>query len=67
MTADEAVTTVYCGGLVRCTAEEYHSAVRSALQDAAGRWVEQGQDLRAQIALVEVQRLDRMHGATRGG
>ena len=61
MTPEEkAVNAVYNGNLVDCTTEEWPS-VRRALQDQAGKWIDQGQGMRAQIALREVKRMDEKH------
>ena len=56
--AREAFAAVYAGNLVVCTRDEWPS-VRRALQEQAGRWINQKQDVRAIIALEEVRRLDR--------
>ena len=60
-TKQQAIADVYEGKPVSCTKEEYSNEIRSALQDAAGRWIGAGQDARAIIALEEVKRLDRLH------
>ena len=52
-----ALAAVERGELVACAPEEW-PVVRRALQDRAGRWIEQRQDIRAILALREVQRLD---------
>lgn len=57
----KAIADVYEGRLVRCAKEEYPE-IRSALQEAAGRWIDAGQTPRAVIALEEVKRLDAIHG-----
>lgn len=57
MSPQEAVNSIYEGHLVDCTYEEW-PAVRSALQEAAGKWTDASQHLRASIALAEVRRLD---------
>jgi hypothetical protein len=44
--------------ILDCTSEEWHGGLRDDLQKRAGEWIDQGQHLRAQIALSEVQRLD---------
>lgn len=61
MTKDEAIAAIHQGKLVECSATEYNS-IRTAIQDQAGKWIEQGQDMRAMIALEEVKRLDQKHG-----
>lgn len=53
----KAIAAVYRGQLVECSKDEY-PLVRSALQDQAGRWIDGGDPMRAQIALREVARLD---------
>jgi hypothetical protein len=60
MTPKEAIQAVYHGRLVECTADEYPE-IRRALQDQAGKQIDGGDHLRAQIALMEVQRLDTVH------
>jgi len=57
----EAIAKVYNGIPVSCTKEQYHTDVRSTLQEAAGRWIDAGQDARAIIALEEVKRLDELY------
>jgi hypothetical protein len=47
----------YQGTPIECSKEEY-SVIRSELQRAAGQWIDQGQVVRAIIALDEVKRLD---------
>ena len=58
MTNQEAINAVYQGSLVDCTAEEYHSRIRTAIQDQAGKWIDNNDHVRAMIALQEVKRLD---------
>lgn len=58
----KAVSDVYNGKPVCCTKEEYHTEIRSVLQETAGRWIDAGQDIRAVIALNEVKRLDELYG-----
>ena len=58
MTNQEAINAVYQGSLVDCTAEEYHSRIRTAIQDQAGKWIDNNDHVRATIALQEVKRLD---------
>lgn len=62
MNAREAVNAVYQGDLVDCTQEDYHKTVRHALQDFAGKSIDRGDAVRAQIAYMEVKRLDGIHG-----
>ena len=49
----------YRGEQIICTADEWANGLRTKVQDRAGQWLDQGQDIRAQMALAEVQRLDR--------
>ena len=56
MNAEEAVEVVRQGRIVHCTASEYHAEVRSALQKQAGKWIDEGQDPYAWVALNEVKR-----------
>lgn len=53
----------YRGMLIKCSATEYHSGLRTAIQAAAGKWIDQKQDIRARLALAEVRRLDEKFGA----
>jgi hypothetical protein len=52
-----AIDAVPRGALVRCSPEAW-PAVRRALQEQAGKWIDTGQGIRAVIALREVERLD---------
>lgn len=56
----KAIANVYEGKSVSCTKEQYHSEIRLALHEAAGRWIDAGQDTRAVIALEEIKRLDEL-------
>lgn len=60
MTTVEAITTVYNGGCVKCTQQEYENGIRTALQDKAGQLIDQNQAMRAMIMLEEVKRLDNL-------
>ena len=60
MDKEEAMQAVYQGKMVQCTKENYPE-IRSTLQDYAGRCVDEGDGLRAMIALEEVKRLDKLH------
>jgi hypothetical protein len=64
MTDDEALKMVQrlgdAGVPITCTAHEYQENVRKVLHDMAAKWVDQGQDIRAVLALEEVRRLDRV-------
>jgi hypothetical protein len=57
----QALNAVYQGKLVNCSAEEYPE-IRTALQDQAGKWIDNGDGMRAMIALQEVKRLDTKFG-----
>ncbi len=61
MTGNEAVAMIRQAKLVHCTKMEYEQEIRGALQDAAGKWLDQGQDPYAIITLQEVRRLDGIH------
>jgi hypothetical protein len=58
-----ALAAVEQGSLVRCEPARW-PAVRRGLQDQAGRWIDQGQGIKAVIALREVARLDAEFGHT---
>lgn len=58
MKREEVKSRVHNGQMVDCTKDEYQDAIRDALQDAAGEFVDIGDGIRAQIALMEVKRLD---------
>jgi hypothetical protein len=65
MTTEEAIQAIYSGQTVDCTADEY-SKIRQALQEQAGRWIDQGDQVRSHIALSEVKRLDHMYWPSQG-
>lgn len=46
---------------IECTPEEWWGGLRNALQERAGQWIDNGQVVRAQMALEEVKRLDGIH------
>lgn len=54
MTPQEAVASVYQGIPIDCTEEEWPPILR-ALQDAAARWIDEGDSVRAGIALSEAR------------
>ena len=58
----QAIEAVSRGNLVKCSKEDYHSEVRTALQKYASEMIDDGQDIYAQIALNEVKRLDKIYG-----
>ncbi len=66
MNIREAIEAVYRGCLVECTSADYHGRIRAVLQDQAGKWIDGGDHIRAQVALNEVKRLDELHGASPG-
>lgn len=55
---EKSLARIEHGETVGCTLKEYTSCVRKALQDYAGRMIDEKQDVRAVIALNEVKRLD---------
>ena len=55
----KAVTAIYSGGVVECTESDY-PIVREAIHEACADWLEDGQDSRAQIGLMEIERLDEL-------
>ena len=59
--AERAISDIETGMIVECSKEEYLASVRSALQAQAGKWVDQKQDIKAMMALQEVQRLDKIY------
>jgi phage terminase large subunit-like protein len=50
------------GSIVECTPDEYHAVVRDSLSAYAGELMDDGDEVRAQIALLEISRLDDKHG-----
>lgn len=62
MNKTEVFDALYTGNLVEVTKEEYHEWARSAIQKQAGDWIDQGDGIRAQISLMQVQRLDQLYG-----
>jgi len=58
MNSQEAIAAVYQGHMFDCTFEGYKADVRTALQNQAGKWIDDGDNVRAMIALEEVKRLD---------
>ncbi len=52
----------HTGTPIVCSKEEYQAGLRTEIQDAAGKWIDQGQDIRSIMALNEVQRLDKQFG-----
>lgn len=62
MTKAEIVALIYMGHFAEVSEADYRAWARSAIQDAAGTWVDQGDSLRAMTALQEVARLDKQFG-----
>lgn len=60
-TKEQIVNDLYQGQLVHVDREEYVEWARTAIQEQAGKWVDQGDGIRAHIALSEVKRLDKVH------
>jgi hypothetical protein len=60
---DKRIQRLYDGVPITCTAEEWLGGLRSEVHKFAGKMVDHGQDVRAQIALEEVRRLDAIHGS----
>lgn len=60
MTPEQVSDAIYQGKTVDCAKEDYPT-IRGYIQDAARKFIEWGDGLRAQIALMEVQRLDEKH------
>ena len=58
MTIQEAINAVQTGALISCTKDKY-PALREALHKYAGDQINNGQDIYAQIALMEIKRLDK--------
>jgi predicted phage terminase large subunit-like protein len=61
-----AVAAVERGELVECDATQYRKVVRIALHVQAGQWIEDGDSVRAMIALDQIRRLDAKHGFSLG-
>lgn len=51
------------GQHLACTAEQWHSGLRDAIQDYAGKMIDQGQHAYAWIAQEEVRRQDTAFGS----
>lgn len=60
-TKEQIVNDLYQGQIVQVDREEYVEWARTVIQEQAGKWVEQGDGIRAHIALSEVKRLDKVH------
>lgn len=59
VTTSKYIDTLSKGGIIECNAQEY-PIVRNELLTAAGQWLDAGDAVRAQIALLEVKRLDKI-------
>lgn len=59
MSKQDIEASVYVGDPIDCTADDYVHFVRGELQRVAGKFIDTGDGMRAQIALMEVRRLDR--------
>jgi hypothetical protein len=57
----EAIDCIRRGKLIECSAETYRSEIRDALVRFALACVDNNDMVRMRIALVEVNRLDKMH------
>lgn len=56
---DERIVRLgHTGEPIKCTEDEYRNGLRTQIQEAASKWIDNGQDIRAQMALIEVRRLD---------
>ena len=60
VTISDAIQSIYQSKTIYCTEQQYRCEIRDALRLQAGRWREEGQTVRAKVALMEVERLDRM-------
>jgi hypothetical protein len=58
MTKEQAIDAISKGNMVFCTKEEYQTEIRTAIQDQAGKWINEGDNVKSIIALQEVKRLD---------
>ena len=58
MNKESLKSTILAGRTVQCEAEEYPE-IRTQLQELAGEWIDNKQTIYAQIALMEVKRLDK--------
>jgi len=57
MTVEEVKAAIHIGCPISCTKEEW-PALRTIIQDLAGKYIDNGDGVRALIALEEVKRLD---------
>jgi hypothetical protein len=64
MTKDirKAIDSAHKGNPIECSAEDYNAKIRAAIILFALDCVDCGDEVRMQIALSEVDRLDKMHG-----
>jgi len=62
MTLEERLqNTIHNGNVVKCSKEEYPK-VREILHNVASRYIDNGESVRASIALNEIKRLDEKFG-----
>lgn len=61
----QVVANITQGQLVQITGEEYEQWGRSYIQTLAAQYIDWKDNVRAKIALSEVQRLDGLFGATK--
>lgn len=52
---------IHQGSLVKISKEDYLNGGRNIIQEIAGEYIDQCDGVRAQIALMEVKRLDKLH------
>lgn len=57
----KAMLAIYNGKKVDCTIDEYYLSVRQAIITQAAKWIDAGNTAKAQIALDEVKRLDKIY------
>lgn len=58
MTDERILDLGHRGLIILCDEAEYRGGLRGKIQDAAAKWLDHGEPMRAQIALSEVKRLD---------
>jgi len=56
-------SALHSGTPIHPTADQWHTGLRHAVQEYAGRMLDTGQDPYAIIALNEVRRIDAIHGS----
>lgn len=55
-----AITAIEKGNQIVCTKDEYFQSVRNAILTQAGKWIDGNDAVRAQMALTEIERLDKL-------